>query len=161
MKIKNKKQRGVSAIEFAMVFPVLFLMLYGLLTYSLIFAVKHSLALAAAEGARAAVRFQTVSSDTAAQRKAAACQIAKNSIDWITSIAGAASCNGSSVINIDVETYNGACGIPPANTQGVQCIRVSARYSYNVLPIIPILPLILPVPAVLESKSSTQIALMN
>lgn len=43
------RNTGVAAIEFALIFPVLFLMLYGLITYSMIFAVQHSLNLAAAE----------------------------------------------------------------------------------------------------------------
>lgn len=59
---KKNTTTGVAAIEFALIFPVLFLMLYGLITYSMIFAVQHSLNLAAAEGARASIRYQRADS---------------------------------------------------------------------------------------------------
>ena len=165
----KSRLKGVSAIEFAVIFPVLFLMLYALLTYSIVFAVKHSLSLAAAEGARAAVRFNSVSSDTVQLRREAACLMALNSLTWLTAIKGQASCNdgsaGSSnnVISVTVIGRPNACAptaAPPLNNT-VSCIEVYARYSYAVSPIIPVLQAILPVPQLLEGKSVTQIALRN
>ncbi len=51
-----KKQQGAAAIEFAILFPIFFLIFYAIITYGLIFAAQQTLTLAAAEGARAAVR---------------------------------------------------------------------------------------------------------
>jgi hypothetical protein len=62
------RQRGVAALELALVFPVLFLMMYGLLSYGLIFAAQHSLAQSAAEGARAALRFDSLNDAEASAR---------------------------------------------------------------------------------------------
>ncbi|KLU20452.1 pilus assembly protein TadE, partial [Caballeronia mineralivorans PML1(12)] len=47
------------AVEFAIVFPLFFLVFYAIVTYSMIFVAQQSLTLAASEGARAALRYQT------------------------------------------------------------------------------------------------------
>ncbi|MET5115605.1 TadE family protein, partial [Burkholderia pseudomallei] len=46
--------RAATAIEFAILFPMFFLILDGIITYGMIFAAQQSLTLAATEGARAA-----------------------------------------------------------------------------------------------------------
>jgi Flp pilus assembly protein TadG len=45
-----KKQQGAAAIEFAILFPIFFLIFYAIITYGLIFAAQQTLTLAAAEG---------------------------------------------------------------------------------------------------------------
>ena len=57
MKIQIK-QKGAAAIEFAIIFPIFFIIFYAVVTYGLIFAAQQTITLAAAEGARAAVRYQ-------------------------------------------------------------------------------------------------------
>ena len=57
-----KRQQGAAAIEFSILFPIFFLLFYAIITYGLIFAAQQTLTLAAAEGARAAVRYQAPSS---------------------------------------------------------------------------------------------------
>lgn len=52
-----KRQSGVAAIEFAFIFPIFFLIFYAIITYGLILVAQQSITLAAAEGARAALRF--------------------------------------------------------------------------------------------------------
>lgn len=49
-----QRQRGATAVEFALVFPLFFLIFYAIVTFGLIFAVQQNLTLAATEGARAA-----------------------------------------------------------------------------------------------------------
>ena len=53
----SKNENGAAAIEFALVFPLFFLIFYAILTYGMIFVAQQSITLAAAEGARAALRF--------------------------------------------------------------------------------------------------------
>jgi Flp pilus assembly protein TadG len=48
-------ERGAVAIEFALVFPLFILLLYGLVTYGLIFGLQHAMTAAAGNGARAAI----------------------------------------------------------------------------------------------------------
>ncbi len=62
------RQRGATAVEFALVFPVFFLLFYGLLTYGLIFLMRMGLQHAAEDGARAALHYPVGSCDTAMGR---------------------------------------------------------------------------------------------
>lgn len=50
-----KNDSGVSAIEFAIVAPVFFLMIFGMLTYAIYFGAVHSVQQLAADSARASV----------------------------------------------------------------------------------------------------------
>src|SRR5690554_5870378 len=52
------RQKGVYAVEFAFVFVVFFLILYGMITYGLIFAAQQSMNFAAESGARAGLQWQ-------------------------------------------------------------------------------------------------------
>jgi Flp pilus assembly protein TadG len=49
------RQKGAAAIEFALVFPLFFILFYAIVAYSLVMTLDQSLTHAAAEGARAAV----------------------------------------------------------------------------------------------------------
>lgn len=51
------RQEGATALEFALVLPVFFLLFYGMLTYGLIFLMRLGLQHAAEDGARAALRY--------------------------------------------------------------------------------------------------------
>lgn len=129
------RQRGVVAIEFALVFlfgmlPLLLLTLSGVL----IFAAKQSLTLAAAEGARAALRYGTT-----AQRQTNACEAAAESMAWLLTFSGAepASCTtppapGGAYAPIAVST-----AAPCPDTPTVECITVETSYDYNKYPFIP------------------------
>ena len=50
-----RSERGVAALEFAIVSQLLLLLLYGMLMYGFVFALDHNITQAAAEGARAAI----------------------------------------------------------------------------------------------------------
>ncbi|MGZ4206113.1 MAG: TadE/TadG family type IV pilus assembly protein [Actinomycetota bacterium] len=56
-----RSERGVAALEFAIVAQLLFLLLYGMIMYGMIFLVDHSITQAAAEGARYAISQPTSS----------------------------------------------------------------------------------------------------
>ncbi len=51
------KQGGATAVEFAFVLPLMFVLFYGALTYGLIFLMRMGLQHAAEDGARAALRY--------------------------------------------------------------------------------------------------------
>ncbi len=74
-------QRGVYAIEFAMVFLIFFALLYGIICYGMLFAFRTSLQNAAEEGARAALRYQL----SYALRSTQAENTATQSIGWLPS----------------------------------------------------------------------------
>lgn len=155
---KNKKtnMHGVAAVEFALVFPVLFLMLYGLLTYSLIFAMQHSLSLAAAEGGRAAVRFLSTK-DTTDARRDAACDQMEKSLSWLIDLGIDFSCpagGGGSGLSVEFKSYPQVSCLNQNTT--LDCLDIKLTYAYGAHPLIPKL---LPVPEKLTGHSFTQIAL--
>lgn len=153
-RVKFNSCDGVSAVEFALIFPILFLMMYGLLTYSIIFAIQHSLSLAAAEGGRAAVRFSQ-NQDVIATRANAACEAAKNSLKWLEQIGIANQCASAAGSGVMVNVLEKNC--PGGQVQANQhCLEISVSYPYRAQPLIPVL---LPVPAKLSGQSFTQIAL--
>jgi Flp pilus assembly protein TadG len=51
-----RSERGVAALEFAIVAQLLLLLLYGMLMYGFVFALDHNITQAAAEGARAGLQ---------------------------------------------------------------------------------------------------------
>lgn len=51
----RRDQRGAAVLEFALVAPLFFLVIFGLVTFGMILAKKQSITNAAADGARAAV----------------------------------------------------------------------------------------------------------
>lgn len=78
--------RGAHAVEYALVFPVFFALLYGTLAYGFIFAMRLGLQHAAEEGAREAIRYQipTGPGDTQiALREAAAETVARMAANWL------------------------------------------------------------------------------
>ena len=136
-------QRGTAAIEFALIFPMLFMVLYGIVTYSLIFAAEQSLTLAAEEGARAALDYQSASSANAAlaARGQNACIVASKAAGWL----GA---------NANCATQVQACSYDAT----MDCIEVTLTYDYAGHPLLPNLPLLsLAVPPTLTSAATVQI----
>jgi hypothetical protein len=72
--IGRNRQDGATAIEFAFVLPIMFVLFYGALTYGLIFLMRMSLQHAAEDGARAALRYPEQSCAEALGR---ACTVAE------------------------------------------------------------------------------------
>ena len=165
-----KKQSGAAAIEFAIVFPLFFLIFYAIITYGLIFAAQQTLALAAAEGARAAVRYPSQLSPNTSQiiaRKTAACAMANGAVDWLRKMGtglGASTCiDGSIGDAAGISVSSGDCtGI--AASGGFSCVSVRINYDYASSPLIP--PLFgaifsLPTPSVLRGTAVAQVSLVD
>jgi len=117
------RQRGVVAIEFALIFmfgflPLLLLMMSGVL----IFAAKQSLTLAADNGARAALRYNV-------DRQATACQVAQDSMQWLLTFAGTTPDCADGPIAVSTI----AC---PSNAT-LSCVQVVTSFDYKAHPFIP------------------------
>jgi Flp pilus assembly protein TadG len=141
---RRRAQRGSMALEFAIVFPLFFLIFYAIVTYSVVLVAKQSLTLAAAEGARAALRYQpgATSSDTAlALRATAACAAATPLVSWLA-------------ITKPCTTTIANCSYDAT----MKCVSVALNYNYASKPVVPALPLIgLPVPATLSASATVQL----
>lgn len=177
---KKIARKGVVAVEFAIVFPIFFLIFYAVVTYGLIFAAQQTLTLAAAEGARASVRYPAIASGggmtKAAQLQArltAACATANISTDWLRKMGtglGATSCSAGVSNAAGVYATSGQCGtssatfIASSDPGLVNCVTMQVNYNYATAPLIPKLlgPLLsLPTPNLLQGKAVAQISLVD
>ncbi|WP_118179077.1 TadE/TadG family type IV pilus assembly protein [Paraburkholderia phosphatilytica] len=137
------RARGATAVEFALLFPLFFLVLYAIVTYSLIFVAEQSLTLAAEEGARAALAYQDATTLNAAldARASAACTAAANVSSWL---ANRANCTATPA----------ACSYDAS----LDCIEVTMNYDYAASPLVPTLPLLgIALPSTLSSSSTVQL----
>jgi Flp pilus assembly protein TadG len=135
---------GATALEFAFVFPLFFLIFYAIVTYSLIFVAQQSLTLTAEEGARAALRYQK-GATTAAQsldlRTAATCTTTAGLKNWLGS---ASACTAT----------HAACSYDAT----MQCVSVVVTYNYAASPLVPSLPLLsLALPTQLTAHANVQL----
>lgn len=137
-------QRGAYAVEYAFVFPVFFLLVYGALALAVVMFMRLDLQYAAEEGARVALRYQP----SAATRLQKAVTEAKSRTAWMPVsptvfadiCAPGATCQPTATPSAPIT----ACG----DTLATACrIVVVASYNYAAHPVLPSLPgfgLILP-----------------
>lgn len=86
MGMLKKRQHGGVAVEFTFVFPLLFMLVYGVITYSFLFLLTSSVHYAAQVGAEAAVSVAPVA-DEDEYRAAIATRVdavAKQSLSWLS-----------------------------------------------------------------------------
>lgn len=74
-------QSGAVAVEFAFVFPLLFLLMYGIVVYSYVFVLNSALHFAAQEAAESVVRVAPEAADSVKQQRAQA--TARATLDWL------------------------------------------------------------------------------
>lgn len=109
--------RGATAVEFALVFPLFFMLFYGIVAYGFALTLKQSLTLAAEEGARAALQY----APSVDVRRANAEARATSVLSWLP-----------------------AGSITVAANDGVgcaACVQVVTSYNYGNYPIVPSLSL--------------------
>ncbi|MFM0359484.1 TadE/TadG family type IV pilus assembly protein [Paraburkholderia sediminicola] len=138
-----RAQRGSTAIEFALVFPLFFTILYSIITFSLIFVAQQNLTLAAEEGARAALNWQSNTSlqNALVNRGNAACTAANLMVATL-------------VQSMQCTSTSAPCG--PGNT--MQCVNVLLTYNYQANPLVPTLPLLsYTLPNTLSSSATVQL----
>lgn len=141
-----RRDRGVAAIEFAIVVPLLLALVLGIVYYGTILALQQVLTLAAEEGARAALRYPLTTnggtlSSTIDLRVAAAAQTARNTLP--TSVA--------SLVSSSSPAQAVACASP----SGTQCVQVTLNLpTRSILPAVPFIP----VPATLSGSATVQIS---
>ncbi len=134
---RTHRQRGIVAVEFALVFPAFFLILYAIVTYGVILATQQAITLAAAEGGRAALRYPagaTNSAGSLALRTASACSAVQAQLAWLTAAALGTGC-GSNATAPGVSVQTAAC--PYGTATGASCLTVTVRYDYAGYPLLP------------------------
>lgn len=78
-----RRQRGASVVEFAFVFPILFMLMYGTIVYSYVFVINESIHYAAKAAAESAVRVDPQAPDYEAVVRNTARSAASNTLAWM------------------------------------------------------------------------------
>ncbi|CAN5653365.1 pilus assembly protein [soil metagenome] len=126
--------RGAAAVEFALVVPLLLVLLFGIISYGVMLSFRQSLSQAATEGARAAaVSYQTSTAQAAAYTSV---NDALNSFG-VTCVTGTLK-KGTTTVGTCNVTAPGAC--TPAAATGVKCVTVTLSYNYRAHPLVPNFP---------------------
>ncbi|MGJ7565081.1 TadE/TadG family type IV pilus assembly protein [Variovorax sp. GB1R11] len=132
-KKNSARQRGVAAIEFALVFSVLFIAVYGLITFGGVLYVQQVVSRAAEDGARAAQLSQT---NTAPETiKANALSAIYRSLA-LSSITPASAGNTASSREIWIRTKL----TQPDVTVSPGKVAIKVTYPYRANPLLPPLP---------------------
>lgn len=119
-----RRLRGAYAVEFALVFLVFFGVFYAVLTWGLIFTAQQTLTLAAEDGARAALRFQSAAGSGA--RTGEACRVAHDRARWLHAV------HTSGVTCTATLANDTAC------VSSTPCVvEVVVRYAYGMAPLVP------------------------
>lgn len=130
---KRRRDDGAAAVEFALVVPLLVLLLFGIISYGVMLSFRQSMSQAAAEGARAAaVAFVATNAQSDGY---SAVDEALNSFG-VTCVSGNLLKGGSDVGDCTV-TAPGAC-VPAAVS--AQCVTVTLTYDYRDNPLVPSFP---------------------
>jgi Flp pilus assembly protein TadG len=77
------RQRGAAAVEFAFAFPILFLLIYGVIVYSYVFMLQQSINYAAQQAAEAAVAVTPDAAGYDALASAQARSMASRVLQWL------------------------------------------------------------------------------
>lgn len=140
---RTSTERGAAAVEFALVMPLLLLLVFGIIQYGYILSFRQALSQAAAEGARAAA--VAPASMSATDKQAAA----RNAAQQALSSYGV-TC-GSSVMTCAISI------IPCPRDSTKTCAQVALTYDYEERPLMPSVPFV-PVPDALSYTAVAEVS---
>jgi len=149
------RQRGIAAIEFALVCGVFFLMFYFIVTYGAIFVVQQSLSRAAAEGARALLTIEFTTAGVNGVRASAVVKpeqlgrdAAARVVTWLSDFRQT---RAQPAIAPEVSTAS-SCSV------GMACKTVTVSYpDYGSYPLIPTLLPASAMPHSLKASATVQL----
>ena len=122
--------RGAAAVEFALIMPILLLLVFGIISYGYMLSFRQAISQAAAEGARAAA---------VAQRDADQVPDALAAMNDALDSYGVACGDGTLTRDGDAV---GSCAVDVATCAGeaasVQCVTVTIDYNYADNPLLPV-----------------------
>jgi Flp pilus assembly protein TadG len=130
------RQRGVAAIEFALVFGVLFLGIYGLVTFCGVLYVQQVISRAAEDGARAAQSFRSDTPAADLQTNVRTAVYRSLALSMITPASvGAAPSSKENWLREKMAS------VPPEVTVSLGEVAVKVTYPYRANPLLPPVPL--------------------
>jgi Flp pilus assembly protein TadG len=140
----QRRGRGAAAVEFALVLPLLCLLLFGIVSYGYMLSFRQAISQASAEGARAAAVAPSATSTT--DRLARAEQAVNSGLGTY-----GVSCSGGALRRSGQTVGTCSISAPQACTAsavaGSRCVKVTLNYQYrshSLLPSFPGLGVVLP-----------------
>lgn len=153
----RRGERGAAAVEFALVVPILCLLLFGIIAYGMMLTFRQNLSQAAAEGARAAAVAPKNPTDASYGPVAQAAAAIGNALGSGYSCTGGHILKGGANVGDCSIAPNSACATTattgPSATPCTYTVTLSYRYKSN--PAIPNPPLV-PIPDVITYVSAAQ-----
>ncbi|MGJ3701682.1 TadE/TadG family type IV pilus assembly protein [Variovorax sp. AFSI2.2] len=131
-----RRQRGVAAIEFALVFGVLFLGIYGLVTFCGVLYVQQVISRAAEDGARAAQSFRSDTPIADLRTNVRTAVYRSLALSMITPAS-----EGAAPSSKEDWLRDKMAGTPPEVTVSSGEIAVKVTYPYRANPLLPAVPL--------------------
>lgn len=124
---RDAGQRGASAVEFALVMPILLYLVFGIISFGYMLSFRQAMSQSAAEGARAAAVVLSGTSDTLRTTRA------RDAVNDALESYGV-TCSGSSLVKGGKTV--GSCTITPnvacsSGGASVTCARISLDYLYR------------------------------
>lgn len=113
----TSRQDGAVVVEFAIIFTLFMMVLWGILSYGMLFAVQQTITHASAEAARASISLD------GADAEARATEIVEEQMSWLGGFS-----DGLSVI---------AEAVPCAHDVTLECLSVGVTYNWRDYPVIP------------------------
>ena len=152
------EQRGATAVEFALVFPMLFILFYSVVIYSYLFVLQESVSYAAQEAAAAAHRVDPVGNGNfdetvGTQVRARAAQV----LDWLPDsqkarVLGTTACSGGG---------NAGSGIEVCIDNATDVVTVNVRFDVEGLFPVLSMPLIGELPPMPDQLRGSGTALVG
>lgn len=138
----RERERGAAAVEFALVVPLLLVLVFGIISYGYMLSFRQAISQGAAEGARSgAVWASAYDASQDVERRAAATA----SVDEALQSYGVSCSSGATC----------AVTIVPCGT--ARCVEVAVTYPYGSKPLTPKIPLV-PLPSTLTFTSTARVS---
>ncbi len=80
---RRQRQTGAALVEFAFVFPILFLLVYGVIVYAYVYVIQQSITFAAQEGAAAAVSVDPAVANPLAVQQEVVRSTVSSALSWL------------------------------------------------------------------------------
>ena len=148
---QQRQQRGAVAVEFAFIFPILFLLMYGIVVYSYVFVLNSALNYAVQESVASALRVAPAEPNAARQTEAL--NRARAALQWLPqSQRDRVFSNEGQIV-----TFDQSCTPEPAVSD---CIRVRLTMPIQDPALFPrlTLPLVGTIPPLPQSLSAEAVA---
>ena len=151
---RGRDEKGAAALEFALVAPLLLMVLLGIVSYGYMLSFRQGMSQGAAEGARAAA--VAIASATANQKSEAAV----NAVNQSLGSYGVSCDNVTKTLTRDGDAV-GTCGVtiaPCVNNTATSCATVALDYAYRDHALVPLPGLNVVMPANLKYSAVAQVS---